>query len=262
MKTFLRILFMLLLAADLYGQTGGRVADWEKGILSDEQVSAAEFKNDLLKYDFAPLWISNEKWGDLGFIGDDYQRLRMRILSVVKDKNNPGTYLVTGKSMVKNNVSRFSGTIKLRTARTLKKVSWGVDDEFKDAGIKNAGLIFADYDLAEDKKQTGSGVFKGTLLTYWYIDKNDKLRYNDIDSAADGYSNNQFAGTWQSYQTGAVKTANWGDDRIPLSGDLDMGAGEFSPAEKYRKFDWQSYVDAYFSGNKKALAEERRKWWK
>jgi hypothetical protein len=220
------------------------------------------YKTELLKYDFAPLWVSHDDWNDLGFIGDDYQRLRMRLLSVVKDKKNPGTYLVTGKSMVKNNINRFSGTIKLSTARAYKKENPDGGGEYSDLKIKTVGLVFAEYEFAEDKAQPGSGVFKGILLTNWYIDKNDKLHYDDVESAADGYSNNQFAGTWKSNKTGAVKTANWGDDRIPLSGYLDIGAGEFYPDQKYWKAGWQTYIDGYFKGNKKALSEEQRNWWK
>ncbi|HEY0428040.1 MAG TPA: hypothetical protein VGC76_09695 [Pyrinomonadaceae bacterium] len=261
MKKFTWILF-LLLAANIYGQTNNQKAEWEKEIFSDERLSAAEYKNNILKYDFAPLWTSTVNTVVLGFIGDDYQRLRIKIISVIKDKNNPDTYFVTGKSMVKNSINRFSGTIKIAKARILKKDSWGVNDDYQGQGIKNVGIAFADYNFAEDKTQQGSGVFEGTMLTYWLIDKNDKLRYDDVEAEADGYSNNQFVGTWKSYKTGAVKIANWGDDRIPMSGGLDTGAGEFYPDEKYWKSGWQNYIDAYFKNNKKAVSEEQRQWWK
>jgi len=261
MKKFAWIL-LLFLAANFHAQTNDQKEKWEKEILSDERISAEEFKNNILKYDFAPLWIHNENTNVLGFIGDDYQRLRIKILTVVKDKNNPDTYLVTGKSMVKNNVNRFSGTIKITKVRVLKQGSWGVEDDYQGQGIKNVGMTFADYNFAEDKSQPGSGVFTGTLLTNWLIDKNGRLKYDDVEGGADGYYNNQFLGTWKSYKTGAVKNANWGDDRIPMSGDLDIGAGEFYPDEKHWKSGWQTYVDAYSKGNKKALLEEQRQWWK
>ena len=261
MRNFAWILF-LLIAVNAYGQTNSRTAEWEKGIFSDERISADEYKNNLLKYDFAPLWTSTANSAVFGFIGDDYQRLRIVLLSIVKDKNNPDTYFVTGKSMVKSNINRFSGTIKITKARALKKGSWGVDDDYQGLDLKNVGLVFAEYNFAEDKSQTGSGVFQGTLMTNWIIDKNGKLQIDDVMSGADGYSNNQFVGTWKSYKTGAVKTANWGDDRIPMSGDLDIGAGEFYPDQKYWKAGWQSYIDAYSKGNKKAELEEKRQWWK
>ena len=50
------------------------------------------------------------------------------------------------------------------------------------------------------------------------------------------YINNQFTGTWKPYNSNNERTANWGDYRIPQSGDLDIGASEFSPADKHLKF--------------------------
>ena len=261
-KKFAFLFFLLMLAANIYGQASNQAAEWEKDILSDERLSAEEYKNNILKYDLSQLWISDSNTSIFGFIGDNYQRMRVKILSVEKDKNNPDTYFVTGKSMVKNNINRFSGTIKITKARILKEGTWGVEDDYQGQGIKNIGLLFADYNFSEDKSQLGSGVFQGILLTYWLIDKNDKIEYDNVEDLADAYFNNQFLGTWKSYKTGAVKTANWGDSRIPMSGDLDLGAGEFMPDKKYWKFGWQNYVDAYFKDNKKALLEEERQWWK
>ena len=261
MKQF-AFLFILLLAVGVYGQTNNQAAEWEKEILSGETISDVEYKNNILKYNFAPLWTTTENSSVFGFIGDDYQRLRIKIISAVKDNNNPDTYFVTGKSMVKNNINHFSGTIKITKARVLKNGSWGVDDEYKDQGIKNVGVIIAKYNFTEDKTQPGSGVFDGTLATYWYIDKNGKIQYDDIEAGADGFRNNPFVGTWKSHKTGAVKISNWGDYRIPMAGDLDIGAGEFSPDEKYWKFGWQSYHDAYVKSDEKAIREEKRAWWK
>lgn len=262
MKKIAFVLFLLMLVANIYGQTSSQLAEWKKEILSDERVSAEEYKDNILKYDLSQLWISDINTNVLGFIGDDYQRMRVKIISVVKDKNSPDTYFVTGKSMVKNNINRFSGTIKITKARILKEGTWGIQDDYQGQGVKNVGLLFANYNFAEDKLQPGSGVFQGILLTYWLIDKENKLKYDDVEDLADAYFNNQFLGTWKSYKTGAVKTANWGDGRIPMSGDLDIGAGEFSPEKKYWKSGWQNYVDAYFRGNNKALTEEQRQWWK
>jgi len=94
------------------------------------------------------------------------------------------------------------------------------------------------------------------------IDRNGRLQYDEVMVGADGWRNNQFAGTWTSYRTKASKPASWGDSRIPVAGDLDIGAGEFSPDEKYLAHGWQSYHDAYVGQNKRALAEERRQWWR
>lgn len=254
--------FLFLLAASVGGQTNNGAVEFENQSLSDERFSTDEYKNEIVKYDLSKLWLASRNANVLGFIGDDFQRLRMKIISITKDKNKPDTYIVTGKSMVKNNINRFGGTITVSKVRAFKKGSWGVDDDYAGQNIKNLGKIIAKYNFAEDKTQPGSGVFEGVLATDWLVKNDSKIYLDDVLSGGDGYTNNQFVGTWKSYKTGAVKTANWGDDRIPMSGDLDIGAGEFAPDEKYRKFGWQNYYDAYFNGNAKAFREEQRQWWK
>lgn len=39
--------------------------------------------------------------------------------------------------------------------------------------------------------------------------------------------------------TNKLMKCNWGDCRIPDSSDLDIGAGEFVPAEEYIDSGWQ-----------------------
>lgn len=264
MKTLKKLttVFFILVAVNIYGQTNDQAVNWKNQILEDENLSNKDYKNDVLKYDFSSLWTKTENSGVFGFIGDDYQRLRVKIISVKKDKNRPDIYLVAGKSMVKNNICDFNGTITLTNARFYKNLDWGIDDEYKNRGVKKQGKIIAEYKFQEDKLQKHSGVFQGFLSTSWYINKNDEIKYDDIAFESDGYSNNQFVGIWKSYKSGKVKTANWGDYRIPLSGDLDIGVGEFSPDEKYLEFGWKTYQDAYLNNNQAARKEENREWWK
>ncbi|NOQ27719.1 MAG: hypothetical protein GQ564_20335 [Bacteroidales bacterium] len=58
---------------------------------------------------------------------------------------------------------------------------------------------------------------------------------NNIDSYSDSYRNNQHIGIWKPYDSENIKTCNWGNYRIPFSGDLDIGAGEFSVNSKKKK---------------------------
>ena len=58
------------------------------------------------------------------------------------------------------------------------------------------------------------------------------------------------------------KVCNWADFRVPYCADLDIGAGEFSPADKYLMFGWKTYREAYFNDNKSARQEEEKQWWK
>jgi hypothetical protein len=173
---------------------------------------------------------------------------------VTKDSSSPGTYHAYGKSMVKNNIDEFNGTIIISNIRQLQNADYGVDDEYKNNGIKGRYIILADYKFSENKEQVHSGIFTGVCQTDFYLDKNIKVRYDDIDMEADGYTNNQFVGQWASYDGKLVQRCNWGDFRIPNSGDLDIGAGDFSPNDKYLKYGWQSLRDK--------SAAENAKWWK
>jgi len=56
--------------------------------------------------------------------------------------------------------------------------------------------------------------------------------------SSDEYRNNQYVGTWIDYETKEEKTCNWGEYRIPFSGDLDYGSAQFAPREKYYNKGW------------------------
>ncbi|WP_010521206.1 hypothetical protein [Aquimarina agarivorans] len=107
--------------------------------------------------------------------------------------------------------------------------------------IKNQGIIVAEFLLSENSNYSATGVFKGIFVTKWYINIDGKLYYDDIDIDSDSYSNNQFIGTWTSYKTNKESQCSWGHYKIPCSEDLNIGAAEFSPNEKYFDFGWRDY---------------------
>ncbi|MEE1945312.1 hypothetical protein VRU48_09345 [Pedobacter sp. KR3-3] len=193
----------------------------------------------------------------LGFIGDNYQRFYIHITAMVKSQDKPAEYYVYGKTRVKNNICDFIGTM-IVTSCTL-------NPEVEIPGYKQ-GIATFEVKLYEDAKNSGAGLITGKLETHFLIDKQGKFRYDAIMLVADGFSNNQFAGIWTSYQTKTVKKCNWGDYRIPNSKELDSGAGEFMVNEKYVKNGWENYREMMSSvdtqGVKKARTEEERKWWK
>ena len=260
----MKILFLvfLFLTTGIYGQTNSKAVEWANRILNDKDLSKTERKKSIAKYDFGSLWTSADNSSVFGFIGPNFQRLRVKIISAAKTKKNPYIYTVSGKSMVKNNICSFTGTFKILKARTYRKMHWGLDDDYKNKGIKRQGIVTGEYRLTEDRACIFRGTFEGRLLTRWYIDSAGKLMYDDIQKHSDTYANNQFVGTWKSHRRDIVKTSNWGDHRIPLSGDLDIGVGEFSPDNKYLFFGWQTYRDAYFKNDERARREEEREWWK
>ncbi|QJD97210.1 hypothetical protein HH214_15700 [Mucilaginibacter robiniae] len=194
----------------------------------------------------------------IGFIGSNYQRFYIHYTSVVKDVKNSYQYNVQGKTRVKNNICSFSGTI------TVKQAKRNLEPNMEYPQYKY-GYLICEVNIKENPKQAGSGTIKGKMTTNWYINKQGQLAYDTL-IPEDGFSNNECAARWTPYNGGASKTCNWGDFRIPESGSLDTGAGEFYVNEKYINNGWQNYMEAKLADvgkpkGKKALAEEKRPWW-
>ncbi len=86
------------------------------------------------------------------------------------------------------------------------------------------------------------GLLAGKVTLYFFVDKDDKLQYDDIEKDySDSYVNNQYEGTWSSHKSKSTKTANWGEYRIPNSRELDVGAAEFHPKKEFIKNGWDDY---------------------
>lgn len=261
MKRIANLLFVLLFAFNAYSQTDKDRAEWVAGLVGESKQPSAEEKSRIQKFDFGPHWTRlHDNDSIVGYIGANYQRMRIAITSATKQPGQPDTYNVTGKSLVKGVVRSFTGTMKI--TKLGANLESELEEDYKGEGIKEAGMVFGEYHFAEDAKLTNTGKFDGHFVTYWIVDKNGQLQYDEVMMGADGYLNNQFAGTWTSFRTKAKKPASWGDSRIPISGDLDIGAGEFAPDEKYVANGWQGHRAAYWKQDKRALVEENRQWWK
>lgn len=72
-------------------------------------------------------------------------------------------YQVAGKTRVKTNVCAFTGTITVVKA-LLYKAPNGSYPQFRE------GELTCHVELAEDRRQPGSGTISGTLTTYFYLD--------------------------------------------------------------------------------------------
>lgn len=110
---------------------------------------------------------------------------------------------------------------------------FGLDNKYENLGIKKQGILIGLYDFKENPAQHHNGMFTGKMYLNWYLDQHDLLYFDDIECHSDTYKNNQYVGTWSGYNPETRKVYNWGERRIPFSGDLDIGAGEFSPNSKY-----------------------------
>lgn len=194
----------------------------------------------------------------LGFIGEDYQRFYIHFNFIVQNRKNPYEYLIDGKTKVNETIRSFHGTITIKQAFIYTSE---VINSYQQ------GIISCDVILNEDKKQSASGLVKGVLKCKFLIDKNGRLRYDALNFPSDDYSNNQFIGTWISYENNISKKCHWGDYRIPACGDLDIGAGEFSVNDKYLKNGWMTHRLAWetkpdTNESKQARKKEDEEWWK
>ena len=194
----------------------------------------------------------------MGFLGANHQRFYLHYTSVRPNPTRSYVYRVSSKTRVKTNVCTFTGTITVTKAR-LYKAPNSEYPQFRE------GELTCRVELAEDRRQPGSGTISGTLTTYFYLDKQGQPQYNTLD-LANGFSNNQCVATWTSYATQQRKPCHWGDFKIPKSGDLDFSVSDFEAAPKYVANGWQTYMAA-LEGNddspktRQARAEEKRPWW-
>ena len=259
MKTIFKVIIVIIIAgyfsAYCYGQ----------------DTSTIDFYSKIKVYNLSKVLMADSVWGGvgdnnmemikrdemLGFIGDNYQRFYIHFISMVKDLTNPYLYVVSGKTRVKNKICSFKGTVIIKQAR-LYKVGDCVGCK---QGFANCEVI-----LNEDKNQEASGVIKGKLKCNFCIDKKRGFIYDAVNYVSDGFSNNQFVGTWTSYKINKSKKCNWGDFRMPDCGDLDIGVGDVSINDKYVKNGWENYKIAYNDSNKseakRAQQIEAEKWWK
>lgn len=206
---------------------------WLKPMLANSRSVPADGE-ELLSRDFSSV-LADKRTGFIGYIGQDYYKMDICFRTVTKESDT--SYRITGWSKVRANVCNFAGSVRITDVRELNEPEYGADD-FMKGRIKRQGVCIGRYRLEESRQQKGSGVFSGTSVFRWYIDETDRLHYDDVNEDADDYANNQFAGTWKSYATGKKKKCAWGQFRIPDSGDLDIGAAEFSVNPAYAANGW------------------------
>src|ERR1700710_2101423 len=97
-----KFLFLMLIAGYnlAFGQTEADV--FKKTQLENKKVIPDEVKQKFTAADLSKIWTQTENQHVYGFIGDDYQRIRVKFITVTKA--SPDTYNVYGKTMVKGNV--------------------------------------------------------------------------------------------------------------------------------------------------------------
>ena len=249
-----------------------------------QEVETTDFYKEMKNYDLSIVLMADSistDWGIferseiLGFIGDNYQRFYIHFISIIQNSTNPYEYFAYGKTKVKENICEFQGIIKVISAEVYNEM-YEMYEFYEDSELyeksynKKRGFTDCEVVLYENKQHSYSGFFKGKMRSYFYIDTvTGTFRYDDLESYSDSFENNQFTGNWTSYKTKNSKKCNWGNYRIPDSGDLDIGAAYFSVDKEYVKNGWENYM-LLLSGDfeedsveyKKALQKENEKWWK
>ena len=232
------LILLLFISISVCGQqTKKWLENIENPQYSTDELKKDNVKSEYLKHDFSTLLTPKQDF--LGFIGQDYRRIRIYFTSITKDSSNKEKYIIKGMSIVGSNICDFKGEINIEQVREYKLMHYGVDNKYENSGFKSQGVLIGKYLFKENPKQKHTGLFEGIISLNWYVDKHGIVHYDRIEWFSDRYRNNQYVGTWTDYKNGSVKICNWGEYRIPFSGDLDIGAGEFSPNEKYINKGWE-----------------------
>ena len=268
----------LLLALSIPFANAAQEQQVEQKRHKDEDLRA--FNEKLSTRDFSIIWtikklpfsldyMNNIRPEPLGYIGEHFQRFRIHFSAIRQDKYNPQQYFVEGKTNVKDNICDFTGVLMIQAVDCGPPFTLDprcVDGEILGPRTFRSGTIRGTYELKENPKQQYTGVLKGTFTSSFLINEQGRIDYNFLGMYSDNYNNNQFEGTWIPYNSQKAKVCNWGDYRIPNSQALDIGAGEFSPVDKFLLHGWQTYREAYHTDDEltrqTALQKEGEEWWK
>lgn len=198
----------------------------------------------------------------LGFIGAEYQRFQIHISSIKKCETDPYVYHIEGKTKVVDNICSFTGTITIIDA-SLSDTN--IDSDLGVTRMK-VGQLKEIVSINESRTDKNPGYITGDMTTNIYIDSSGNVQYDALINYSDSYANNQFRGSRKSYYTRLIRKVNWGDRRIPDSGDLDIGAGYFSVNDIYENNGWKTYQLSTMGCESdeaiEAKQKENEEWWK
>ncbi len=262
MKYFLTVFFIIPYLA--FGQI--RDDDFLKKLLLGAELKSKNVVENFKQHDFSALFTITPNEFIYGIIGEEHQRIRIKIIRVNKCPENPEEYDIVGKSIVKETICDFKGKIILKEIKEVKELIFGIDNEYKNKGIKSQGVLIAEYIFEENMEQKHSGVFTGLFYSKWYLNAENKVVYNNIQKMSDSYLNNAFIGYWENYEKSMKKVCNWADYRVPnANNDFDIGTAELNVSEKYIGNGWidislrdQAPNDAIKRKKKKTKLKE---WW-
>lgn len=207
---------------------------WKQGIDCSEAA---------LPYPLTPAWLLeahdlSEVWvGDnyLGFSGANYQRITFAIERA--EKVALDEYRLRGTVRMSGMQRPMEGTLRIVAVQQRE------GDDCEEASEEQIYDIFGAYTISiystyGDSHGTQKGVFYSSVY-----ELDDMVELNDLGGYCDGWNNNQFRGWVVDEKNKASDKVNFGLGRIPDSGDLDVGVGEFFPDEKYYAYGWAEYTE-------------------
>jgi len=119
------------------------------------------------------VWLNDSK-AYTGTIGNKNQEIKLKINISEQNKKNDQEYFVSGYTLVDKNYTKFEGKMTITKYRDTKK----------------KGVVYGEYELAEENKGKHSGLFKGKFMyTFKWNKTEEKVESQLIN----------LTGDWKSY---------------------------------------------------------------
>ena len=214
MKIIGQLLFLLFISFPILGQDN-----------STDSITSR------YSYDFSEIWLEPTYQG---VIGIDNQRIQVKFLTVKKDATYSNIYIVTGKTIVHDNVCDFAGVLNIKT----------IIEKSNELDKNSYSTVEGEYTIRENPDQSHVGSFKGKFITKFKVVDNKAIAFNG-EFSNEGCS--EFTGEWTQYEKSIPKVCNWGR-QIPPSGESFLfehcNEGKYQFDMKYLDNGWKSYVIA------------------
>ena len=108
------ILFLLIISNNIFSQK----VDYIKEIFNNNWEQTKFGQQITVDENFSKIWTQTENYNIFGIIGDDCERLRIKLISVKRNPKNHNEYFVIGKSKVKNETNRNSFIMRWKGGST------------------------------------------------------------------------------------------------------------------------------------------------
>ena len=170
-------------------------------------------------------------------------KLQMIFTSVKMNDSNRALYNVEGAARLKKAVRHFTGFIHIDTVRKYDRNYWFAKDTcdfadnddfyaFKARQFDEKNLeLTATFEFRENKKEPGSGFFKGKMVCNLTLDSTHKVIDNmNFYEGAIGAGNYQYEGHFTNYAIGKTTYIKWSPQKIDeLFGGCQGGAYQWRP---------------------------------